>query len=85
MAKGVGACVVKWGMHGKGGGEGFAWGRGACMVKGGVHGEGGCVWCRVGGLHGMDPPEIRPVIAWAVRILLECILVYVFSDSKWSR
>ena len=24
MAKGV-ACVVKWGMHGKGGGEGCAW------------------------------------------------------------
>ena len=37
---------------------------GACMVKGGMHGKGGArAW------------YARPVIARAVHILLECILV----------
>ena len=44
--------------------RGDAWRRGACMAKGGH------VWYT-------PPPEIRPVIARAVRILLECILVAV--------
>ena len=60
-----GACVVK----------------GACVGKGGVHGEGGrhggggvCVAVAVwgGGMRGRRWP-----LQWAVRILLECILVYV--------
>ena len=43
--------------------------KGACMAKGGMCGErGACVVCTP--LH-----EIQPVIAQAVRILLECILV----------
>ena len=38
------------------------------MVKGVVHGEGECVW---------DMTRYRDMInEWAVRILLECILVY---------
>ena len=50
-----------------------------------MHGEGGCVWrgraCVVkgGGMRGMHAPpfyEIRRVNARAVRILLECILVF---------
>ena len=64
-----GACVVKVGMHGGGmhGEGGHAWQRGVYMA-GGMRGErGACVVCT---------PEIRPVIAQAVRILLECILVY---------
>ena len=88
---GVHGCsggVAKGGVHGEGG---HVWQRGGmrgegevCMAKGGVHGERGgtCVVNRgacvaKGGVHGMHPltPEIRPVIARAVRILLECILV----------
>ena len=38
-----------------------------------------------GGMHGMHPHEIQPVIARAVRILLECILVWscygIFMES----
>ena len=76
MAKGGhawqrGACVAK-GVHGEGGWH--VWQRGvcvakggACVVKGGMHGKSGGVVC--------TPHEIRPVIARAVRILLECILV----------
>ena len=64
-----GACMVKGGMHGKGG----VHGKGVCMVKwGGMHGE-------RGGMRGMyhppPPHKIWLVIAWAVHILLECILV----------
>ena len=70
-----GACVVKGGMHGEGGMHG----------KGGMCGEGrhairkgeACVVCM--------PPfyEIRPVNARVVRILLECILVYIVMDMIW--
>ena len=35
VKRGRGACVVKGGMHGKGG---HVW------QRGGMHGEGGCVW-----------------------------------------
>ena len=47
--------------------KGGAWQRGACVVKGGTHGKGVCMAC--------TPHEIWLVIAWAVCILLECILV----------
>ena len=57
-------------------GRGCMHGRGACVAGGGMHGRGaggmcsgGCAW--QGGMHG-PPPHAR-----AVRILLECILVYV--------
>ena len=71
----LGACMVApGGCVAKGG---CAWQRGACVVKGvcmvkeGVRGEGGMC-----GMHPTPHPhEIRPVIARAVRILLECILV----------
>ena len=55
---------------------------GGHMWQGGMHGRGACV---VGGMHGrgamhaMHAPrhyEIQSVNAWAVRILLECILVF---------
>ena len=52
-------------------------GRGACMVgrghvwQRGVHGEEGHAWYT----PPPTPHEIPPVIARAVRILLECILV----------
>ena len=71
---GGGACMVKGGMRGEGGvcvvKGGMCGKRGVCMAKGGL--------CLVkGGMHGMHPPtpEIQPVIARAVHILLECILV----------
>ena len=53
--------------------------RGACMVAPGGHAwllQGGV--CGEGGMCGMHPltPEIRPVIAREVCILLECILVF---------
>ena len=61
-------------MHGKGGvcGEGGVHGEGgACVAKGGACVvKGRCAW------YVPLPHEIRPVIARAVRILLECILVY---------
>ena len=70
MAKGCvakGACVSKGGMCGE---------RGVCMAKGGVWQRGACM--AKGGVRGMhNPYEIRPVNGRAVRILLECILVYV--------
>ena len=75
-----GACVVKGGMCGKGG-AGVV--KGACMTKGGlwqrgVHGKGGACMAKGVGVRGMHTPlyEIWPVNARAVRILLECILVY---------
>ena len=68
-------------MHGRG----HAW-QGACMV-GGMHGggmcmAGGCVWwgaCMAGGLcsEGRAWKILRDTVnEWAVRILLECILVF---------
>ena len=66
-----GACIIAQGVHGK---------RGACVAKG-VHGKGGMCGkggaCMAKGGHAWyaPPPEIRPVIARAVRIPLECILV----------
>ena len=72
--------VLRGGMHGEGRGVrgkgghvwqkgGHVWQRGACVVKGGVR-----------GMHA--PYEIRPVNARAVRILLECILVSLFSSGR---
>ena len=70
--------VAGGGMHG-------CWG--VCMAKESMHGK--------GGMHGKEglhvwqrgavctPYEIRPVNAWTVCILLECILFkheFVFSD-----
>ena len=55
-------------MHDKGG---HAWQRGACVVKGGMHGKGGA--CMAKG--GECAWYAQPVIARAVCILLECILV----------
>ena len=69
-----GACVAKGGMHGEGGVHGE---RGAVHgERGGMRGKGGACMVK-GGMHGMHPPtpKIRPVIARAVCILLECILV----------
>ena len=56
--------------------------KGACVVKGSVHGEGaGCVWQK-GGHAWYAPPHERPlVIARAVRILLECILVMGLNST----
>ena len=86
---GGGACVVGGvrgrGMHGRG-----MHGRRACMAVvacvagGGMHGSGGmCDW-------GHLPWKILQdmVNEWAVRILLECILVYLHSfmggnQSRW--
>ena len=59
--------MARGGMHGK---------EGACVVKGGVHGEGGV--CGEGG-HAW---YVWPVIARAVRILLECILVMAALHVK---
>ena len=101
-----GACVVVGGMHGCRGhasspGGAWLWGgvcgsQGACMVAG------GCAWlpgaCMVGGVCvvvGGCVCRIRQdtVNEWAVRILLECILVcetglffmgrYVFFKKNW--
>ena len=80
-----GACVVAPGGH--------AWQRGACVVKGGgggmcgeggVHGKGGA--CVANGGHVVcTPHEIRPVIARAVRILLECILVQFYFYHMYCK
>ena len=71
-----GACVVKGGMRGEGGGmHGKG---GACVAKGGMCDEGGGYeWRKGGGMCGMHAPlyEIWPINARVVYILLECILV----------
>ena len=69
---GGGVCVVKWGMRGKGG-----WGvhgKGACLAAG-VHAR-GHAWH--GGVHGKGGAYVqeRWPLKRAVRILLECILVW---------
>ena len=58
--------MVKGGMHGE---------RGACMAKGVFVAKGGCVW------YACPLPfyEIWPVNVQAVCILLECILVRIFT------
>ena len=71
LLPGGGACVVAP--------------REACMVAPGGRAcvaKGVCVV--KGGMHGMHPPtpEMRPVIARAVRILLECILVKTMKVSS---
>ena len=84
---GGGVCG-KGGMHGKGGCAwqrgacvvkgGHAWQRGACVAKGGVSGKGGACVAK-GGMHGEGGGHAwyaRPVIARAVHILLECILLF---------
>ena len=55
-------------------------GGGVCMVKGGMRGKGGHVWQRGACVVCTPPHEIWPVIARAVRILLECILVLTMLD-----
>ena len=76
----VGACMAKGGMRGEEGGMhgkgGHAWQRGGMRGKGGHAWQGGHVW--QGGhawQRGGRAWYARPVIARAVRILLECILV----------
>ena len=57
-------------------------GRGVCVV-GGVHGRGVCMaggvhagGCMLGGVHAGGVHGVRDTVnEWAVRILLECILV----------
>ena len=56
---------------------GCAW-LGVCMVRGDMHGS--------GGMHGMHVPQQilqiwHTVNEWAVRILLECILVLGLFES----
>ena len=55
-------------------------GREVCMA-GGMHGRGyaGGGACMAGGVHGEGHYEIRSVSERAVRILLECILVFSFD------
>ena len=73
MAKG--ACVAK---------GGHVWQRGHAWQKGGMHGEGKCAWQKRGCAWYVHPPhEIRPVIARAVRILLECILVLRVNPEQY--
>ena len=65
------------GVHGKGGMAGEHVWQGACMA-GGVHGGGG-------GVHAMHTPrhyEIHLVNVWAVRVLLECILILNILVAK---
>ena len=66
---------------------GGVYGRGACVV-GGMHGRGACV---VGGMHGRGAcmagghawQKLRDTVnEQAVRILLECILVLIFSSQS---
>ena len=55
------------------------WQRGGMRGEGGMHGKGGACVAKGGGMCGKGEgacmAEIWPVIARAVRILLECILV----------
>ena len=67
-----GVCVVTGGYVWLLGGH--AWQGGACVVKGGVHGEGGV--CMAKGGCAWDTMRYGDMMnGWAVRILLECILV----------
>ena len=74
-----GACVVALG--------GCAWLLGgACVVApGGMHGYsqvGACV-VALQGIHAWDMTRYRDTInEWAVRILLECILVFEYHDQS---
>ena len=76
MGRKVGVCG-RGGMHGGG----------ACV--GGVHGRGvhGGGASMAGGMHATHAPsghyEIWSVNAQSVRILLECILVYLIFLSSW--
>ena len=66
-----GVWLLLGGMHGGSGG--------ACMVA-----PGGCTWLLLGGGHAWDMMRYGDTInEWAVRILLECILVY-FNFRKRS-
>ena len=84
-----GVCVAggmpgMGGMHGGGCvcGRGCAWQR--CAWRGGACGRGhvsGCAWWR--GMHGGRCPQ-HVVNVWVVRILLECILVFLaFYESVY--
>ena len=88
---GVPGC--RGGVHGCRGGTcmvvgGHVWLQGACMVAGGMHGCGGV--CMVGGMHGCGGCAwwggcgIRwdTVNERAVRILLECILVFTSFQQQ---
>ena len=66
-----GACTVAWGACVVAGG--CAWLQGACMVAG--------AWVVAGGIHGIWRDTVNE---WAVRILLECILVERNIHS-WER
>ena len=77
---GCGGCVVV------GGGHAWLWGvctvaGGACVVVGGMHGSWGACMVAVGGVRGIRRDTVNEQ---AVRILLECILVYVilFNISR---
>ena len=78
----VSVCPQEGGMRGCSGGRGgcvwllrghawLLWGGMHGCSWGGICGEEGHAWQRGGGRY-----EIQPVIAWAVCILLECILVW---------
>ena len=78
---GRGACMAG-GMHGRGVcmSGGHAW-QGACMARGGACVAGGCM---AGGMHSRGARQILrdTVNERAVRILLECILVCHFIETK---
>ena len=69
----TGGCLLPGGVSGSGG----------CLVPGGVPGPGGGAWSRGGACSGRSGPvggtwwrPPRRLLLRAVRILLECILVY---------
>ena len=81
-----GACVVVEGMHGCRGGcgcGGHAWLWGACMAVGGgaCVAAGGHAWLLGGGMHRTRRDMVNEQ---AVRILLECILVWFFGSVQLS-
>ena len=53
-------------------------GEGACVAEGSVHGRGACA---VGGVRAWQE---KWQLQWAVRILLECILVFCKISLKWA-
>ena len=77
-------CLSTGGVRGEGGG-GLRGERGCVCGKGGMHGEGGHVWqrgraWRKGG--GERAWQERRPLQWAVRILLECILVFYYYNLQ---
>ena len=81
-----GVCMAG-GMHGGGAcvAGGHAWWGGGMHGRGGMHGSGMHGW----GMMGTHAPQhthykIQSVNAWAVRILLECILVGNSNPTRWG-